>query len=185
MVVEEPVLSVVEGGHGVHLSEVGSTVQQPGGKPGQGQVVIMEPALPIHDQATRFAGKRGDKQDGKGNGLGIGSETDPMFTLTGGDRHAAFVPEAEPFTQNQREEVRLLGDIAMSLQAEPGSHQQTYLAEPSVRRLTPVECERLQGFPDNWTDGQADSHRYKQMGNAVAVPCVEWIIAGINNLEEN
>jgi len=46
-----------------------------------------------------------------------------------------------------------------------------------VRRLTPVECERLQGFPDNWTSGQADSNRYKQMGNAVAVPVVEWIIS--------
>jgi len=46
----------------------------------------------------------------------------------------------------------------------------------TVRRLTPTECERLQGFPDGWTDGQADSHRYKQMGNAVAVPVVEWII---------
>ena len=45
-----------------------------------------------------------------------------------------------------------------------------------VRRLTPVECERLQGFPHNWTDGQADSARYKQMGNAVAVPVVEWIM---------
>jgi DNA (cytosine-5)-methyltransferase 1 len=46
----------------------------------------------------------------------------------------------------------------------------------TVRRLTPVECERLQGFPDGWTEGQADSHRYKQLGNAVAVPVVEWII---------
>ena len=45
-----------------------------------------------------------------------------------------------------------------------------------VRRLTPIECERLQGFPDNWTDGQADSNRYKQMGNAVAVPVVSWIV---------
>jgi DNA (cytosine-5)-methyltransferase 1 len=45
-----------------------------------------------------------------------------------------------------------------------------------VRRLTPVECERLQGFPDDWTSGQADSNRYKQMGNAVAVPVVEWIV---------
>lgn len=45
-----------------------------------------------------------------------------------------------------------------------------------VRRLTPIECERLQGFPDNWTEGQADQHRYKQMGNAVAVPVVEFIV---------
>ena len=44
-----------------------------------------------------------------------------------------------------------------------------------VRRLTPLECERLQGFPDGWTEGQSDSHRYRQMGNAVCVPVVEWI----------
>ena len=48
-----------------------------------------------------------------------------------------------------------------------------------VRRLMPIECERLQGFPDEWTAGQADSHRYKQMGNAVAVPVVEWIISNM------
>jgi DNA (cytosine-5)-methyltransferase 1 len=45
-----------------------------------------------------------------------------------------------------------------------------------IRRLTPKECERLQGFPDEWTSGQVNSHRYKQMGNAVAVPVVEWIM---------
>jgi DNA (cytosine-5)-methyltransferase 1 len=46
------------------------------------------------------------------------------------------------------------------------------------RRLTPRECERLQGFPDDWTliDGASDSARYRTLGNAVAVPCVEWII---------
>ena len=44
-----------------------------------------------------------------------------------------------------------------------------------VRRLTPVECERLQGFPDDWTAGQADTQRYKQMGNAVTVNVIEWI----------
>ena len=49
----------------------------------------------------------------------------------------------------------------------------------TVRRLTPTECERLQGFPDGWTEGQSDSNRYKQMGNAVAVPVVEWIIQNI------
>lgn len=44
-----------------------------------------------------------------------------------------------------------------------------------VRRLTPVECERLQGFPDDWTAGQSDSHRYKQMGNAVTVNVIRAI----------
>lgn len=45
-----------------------------------------------------------------------------------------------------------------------------------VRRLTPLECERLQGFPDYWTDiGQSDSARYRQLGNAVCMPVAEWI----------
>jgi DNA (cytosine-5)-methyltransferase 1 len=44
-----------------------------------------------------------------------------------------------------------------------------------VRRLTPTECERLQGFPDGWTAGFTDSTRYRMLGNAVAVPCAEWI----------
>lgn len=44
-----------------------------------------------------------------------------------------------------------------------------------VRRLTPTECERLQGFPHGWTAGQSDSARYRQLGNAVAVPVAEWI----------
>ena len=47
--------------------------------------------------------------------------------------------------------------------------------DEKIRFITPTECERLQGFPDGWTDGQADSHRYKQMGNAVTVNVAEWI----------
>ncbi|MGK2965526.1 MAG: DNA cytosine methyltransferase [Tepidiformaceae bacterium] len=51
------------------------------------------------------------------------------------------------------------------------------IATGGVRRLTPLECSRLQGFPDDWLDGLglADSHKYRQLGNAVAVPVVEWI----------
>lgn len=45
-----------------------------------------------------------------------------------------------------------------------------------VRRLTPIECERLMGFPDGWTEGGSDSARYKALGNSVAVPVVEWIM---------
>jgi len=68
-----------------------------------------------------------------------------------------------------------IGEIHQTLRA--GTKQSTgVLTSSVVRRLTPTECERLQGFPDQWTEGQADSHRYKQLGNAVAVPVVEWII---------
>ena len=51
---------------------------------------------------------------------------------------------------------------------------------PTVRRLTPTECEALQGFPRDWTAGQADSHRYKQMGNAVSVPVVHYVASLID-----
>lgn len=47
--------------------------------------------------------------------------------------------------------------------------------ETVVRRLTELECERLQGYPDGWTDGQSGAARYRQLGNSVAVPVVEWI----------
>ena len=46
----------------------------------------------------------------------------------------------------------------------------------NVRRLTPLECERLQGFPDHWTEGQSDTQRYRQMGNAVSVPVVKAVV---------
>ena len=46
----------------------------------------------------------------------------------------------------------------------------------NIRRLTPTECERLQGFPDDWTEGCSDTQRYKQLGNAVSVPVVRAIM---------
>ena len=50
-----------------------------------------------------------------------------------------------------------------------------------IRRLTPLECERLQGFPDGWTaiPGASDSARYKALGNSVAIPCVKYVMRGI------
>ena len=50
-----------------------------------------------------------------------------------------------------------------------------------IRRLTPMECERLQGFPDGWTSipGSTDAKRYKALGNSVAIPCVEFVLSGI------
>ena len=50
-----------------------------------------------------------------------------------------------------------------------------------IRRLTPLECERLQGFPDGWTDipDASDTARYKALGNSVAIPCVEFIMGRI------
>ena len=59
--------------------------------------------------------------------------------------------------------------------------QQAEACAHLIRRLTPLECERLQGFPDGWTDipGASDSVRYKALGNSVAIPCVEFIMSRI------
>jgi DNA (cytosine-5)-methyltransferase 1 len=56
--------------------------------------------------------------------------------------------------------------------------------EIGIRRLTPVECERLQGFPDDWTAMHADTVRYRQLGNAIAVPVAEWIGTRIIHQEQ-
>ena len=45
-----------------------------------------------------------------------------------------------------------------------------------VRKLTPLECERIQGLPDNWTEGGSDTARYKAIGNGMAQPCPDFIL---------
>ena len=56
------------------------------------------------------------------------------------------------------------------------------MEENKIRRLTPTECERLQGFPDGWTKGISDTQRYKQLGNAVTVNVIEEIANKIQNI---
>ena len=111
---------------------------------------------------------------------------------------ARTVPQAVAFQQNVRNEVRLMngdGAIAGALPAQAGMKQQNYLASAlQVRRLTPTECERLQGFPDGWTaipyrgKPASDGPRYKALGNSMAVPVMAWIgrrIAAVENLHLN
>ena len=88
------------------------------------------------------------------------------------------------FAQNTRDEVREM-NIVGALAAQPGMKQTSYIRQEStVRRLTPRECERLQGFPDDWTripwrgspaENCPDGPRYKACGNSMAVPVMRWI----------
>lgn len=149
--------------------------------------LVVEGAIPVHDQATRFSGKRGDKTDGKGNGLGVGEVGDPMNTLTSGDRHAvAYGLDRASFNQGQNAkfDFSVLEEQQPTLTAKgPGavgfptyqkitgplmanSHPGSYTGQDAfsdmlvagenastnyiVRRLTPTECARLQGFADWW-----------------------------------
>jgi DNA (cytosine-5)-methyltransferase 1 len=102
-----------------------------------------------------------------------------MNAFDNGDTRATTII----FYGNRVADIRLQDDKINTLQARMGTggNNMPMVANTQVRRLTPLECERLQGFPDGWTEGQADTHRYKQMGNAVAVPVVEWIIQGITD----
>jgi DNA (cytosine-5)-methyltransferase 1 len=81
------------------------------------------------------------------------------------------------FSENQRGEV-LETEYSRQITTGGGKPDQGYPAVRdgmAVRRLMPVECERLQGFPDGWTDAETDSARYRLLGNAVCVPVAEWI----------
>ena len=100
-----------------------------------------------------------------------------MNAFDNGDTRATTII----FYGNRVADIRLQDDKINTLQARMGTggNNMPMVATTQVRRLTPLECERLQGFPDGWTEGQVDTHRYKQMGNAVAVPVVEWIVQGI------
>lgn len=113
-------------------------------------------------------------------------EIAPTLRAGGHSRsHAnAGVMPAVAFAQNTRDEVRLQGgdgQVVGALAAQPGMKQTTYVAASAVRRLTPRECERLQGFPDDYTlvphrgKPMADGPRYKALGNSMAVPVMRWI----------
>lgn len=97
--------------------------------------------------------------------------------------------KANNFSATELEVTPALQALRPSVQSH---HAQTFIASNmAVRRLTPVECERLQGFPDNYTNipwrGKSespDSLRYKAMGNSMAVPCMNWIGQRIQQVED-
>jgi len=153
----------------------------------KGPHAVLQP-IPIHDQATRHAGKNGEKTIGKGNGLGVGHPGEPMNTLTKGDRHAVAQPMA--FTTEQTPKYNHDQALTLTKQSPTGGGQpQCVMQAMAVRRLTPTECERLQGFPDNYTDIKSkgkptpDGPRYKALGNSMAVPVMAWIGQRIQEVE--
>jgi len=110
-------------------------------------------------------------------GKGYGEDGDPMYTLDSVSGHGvATLMRMREGKPGGGKGPLISEDKSLTIAT---SNDQTLLNKGTVRRLTPVECERLQGFPDDWTAGQSDSSRYKQMGNAVAVPVVEWVIGNI------
>lgn len=171
----EGVTGYVESSFGQYRPDtIGGTTKASGGVLGGGSETFL--TIPIHDQATRA---------NKGNGLGIGNINDPCPTLTRGDKHMV----AHAFKVRGGCEGGGKGYLGKDEQAFTlSTHQdQTLYTNMAVRRLTPVECERLQGFPDNYTnikENCPDGPRYKALGNSMAVPVMKWIGKRIQMVED-
>ena len=103
-----------------------------------------------------------------GNNLPLVEQTAKLFSRQSVDR---FAPGSIASTESARQHK----DATDLIWQE--AEKKTPLL---IRRLTPLECERLQGFPDGWTgtSGASDSARYKALGNSVAIPCVGFVLWG-------
>ncbi|HBF40454.1 MAG TPA: DNA cytosine methyltransferase [Anaerolineaceae bacterium] len=92
------------------------------------------------------------------------------FVIATGQGGAEIENDKSPTLSNDHE-----APIIVNKRGEKSGGGRGGLESIGVRRLSPVECARLQGFPDDWNDWLADSVRYRQYGNAVCVPVAEWI----------
>ena len=128
--------------------------------------------------AICIAGNIVDRQPENG-GNGLGCQEDLAYTLTATDRHAVY--SRQRVDDFRRNDVVSTQSARQYKDATDLICQQTEAYAYLIRRLTPLECERLQGYPDGWTDipGASDSARYKALGNSVAIPCVEFIMSRI------
>jgi DNA (cytosine-5)-methyltransferase 1 len=112
---------------------------------------------------------------------GGGVNEDLSFTLTSADVAAVAAVDC----RNLCETEEVSGTLQAKAQGYSLNYQNPVRSGYIVRRLLPVECERLQGYPDGWTefgcDGKeiSDTRRYQMLGNSVAVPCVAYIMLGI------
>jgi DNA (cytosine-5)-methyltransferase 1 len=129
--------------------------------------------------------------DHQQNGLGVADEGAPSYTiLATGGQSVAYGLQGNMIGRQDHNGPQGAGishpdDPMFSLTSTDRHAVATTMA---VRRLTPLECERLMGWPDGWTatkaDGtpQSDTHRYKQCGNGIASPVAQWIAQQIINL---
>lgn len=124
-----------------------------------------------------------DQQGGKGQANYGVDVMPPLCSDSHGTPHAvAYNAVATVDCRNFYENVELSGTIQAK---ENGGYSLNYQNPVRVgyvvRRLTPLECLRLQGFPDWWLDieGMSDTQKYKVIGNSIAIPCAMFVMAGI------
>lgn len=180
------VLQGVDLRNGQLTGDVAMTLQagQAGHSPDPGGTPHLLQPVPIMDPQRRSSGGGGSLDRA---GLGIGGGGDPMFTLGAERPHGVFV-KTHRATSPTDAEIWREGEVAPTVTATERDHHdgqtQAVVAAAQVRRLTPTECERLQGFPDGWTRiswrGKPaadcpDGPRYKTLGNSMAVPVMRFI----------
>jgi len=167
------------------------------------------PPAVVYPINTQMALRGADTSNTSREGVGIGGESDPAFTLQAGHCHAVAFGETartlsarhdgSPCVDRGPDVVAVAFGLATPVTPKWWEELSPTLTQPSptgggqpaavaitsaVRRLTPVECERLQGFPDNFTaipwrkkgaEDCPDGPRYKALGNSMAVPVMRWI----------
>ena len=154
-------------------SEISPTVTARFGTGGGNTPLVQEP-----NEVYCIVGNIIDRQPENG-GNGCGYQENLAYTITTCDRHAVFARQRVDEFRND--------DIASTQSARQAKDATDLVVEPDqqyaqlIRRLTPWECELLQGFPLGWTDipSASDSARYRALGNSVPVPCVEFIMKSL------
>ena len=157
-------------------SEISPTVTARFGTGGGNTPLVQEP-----NEVYCIVGNIIDRQPENG-GNGCGYQENLAYTITTVDRHAVYARQRVDKFKND--------DIASTQSARQAKNATDLVVEPDrqhaqlIRRLTPLECERLQGLPDDWTNipGASDSARYRALGNSVAIPCVEFIMRSLKEV---
>ena len=157
-------------------SEISPTVTVRFGTGGGNTPLVQEP-----NEVYCIVGNIIDRQPENG-GNGCGYQENLAYTITTCDRHAVYARQRVDEFRND--------DIASTQSARQAKDATDLVVEPDrqyaqlIRRLTPWECELLQGFPLDWTDipSASDSARYRALGNSVAIPCVEFIMKSLNEV---
>ena len=153
--------------------EVSPTVTARYGTGGGNTPLVQEP-----NEVYCIVGNIIDRQPENG-GNGCGYQENLAYTITTVDRHAVYARQRVDEFRND--------DIASTQSARQAKDATDLVVEPDrqyaqlIRRLTPWECELLQGFPLDWTDipSASDSARYRALGNSIPVPCVEFIMKSL------
>lgn len=157
-------------------SEISPTVTARFGTGGGNTPLVQEP-----NEVYCIVGNIIDRQPENG-GNGCGYQENLAYTITTCDRHAVYARQRVDEFRND--------DIASTQSARQAKDATDLVVEPDrqyaqlIRRLTPWECELLQGFPLDWTDipSASDSARYRALGNSIPVPCVEFIMKSLQSV---